>query len=83
MQILLLRNFDVAVFVHIGRQANQADRVSGLLYPGSAERIRDVIPSETILLAKGGIVSCTQAKRLARCGVDGVVLGRALMQVCA
>ncbi|XP_022588342.2 uncharacterized protein LOC34620504 [Cyclospora cayetanensis] len=60
--------------------ANQIDRLTGLLYPMSAVDVRDAVVPETVVAAKGGISSLEDAKQLARCGLDSVVLGRALLK---
>ncbi|KAL8272522.1 hypothetical protein Esti_003521 [Eimeria stiedai] len=60
--------------------ANQADRLTGLLYPNSAVEVREAVLPETIVAAKGGLNSLDDAKLLARCGVDSVVVGRALLR---
>lgn len=62
-------------------QANQVDRLTGLVYPFSAVEVREAVSPETIVTAKGGINTLKDARHLARCGIDSVVLGRALMKV--
>ena len=62
-------------------QANERDRLTGLLFSGVSADVRAAVSAEVVVAAKGNINTIKQIKTLSRSAIDSIVLSKALIQV--